>query len=300
MNMFAPTQYPGLQQPTGFCQFVPAPYLPQVEPQIPNFQQIQGEKRVLSPNATTSPSTTNEDKRQRNVSEDIDEGLSAPESAPQPTMTDLKTAMDAILARLNTTATKVDIASINDKITAQNIEIDQLKTRMIKHEEDMKKLQSLVDEGVAGNLNRKPESAVGVTRMQTNNMALSGPNRNFNTSSTRRNLIIEGLGGNSEDEMCAKLIELCARIDITLYKNEIEYITRYRRRDDSSTKPGPVLVTITRTLIRDNILRNKSGLKEVEGMQGIFINADETLEIRKAKSALRKVARTRCGNRVSS
>ena len=40
-------------------------------------------------------------------------------------MQGFKTYMDAIMARLNTTATKVDISSINDKIVAQNLEIEQ-------------------------------------------------------------------------------------------------------------------------------------------------------------------------------
>ena len=288
MNMFATAQYPGLQQPTGYCQFVPAPFLPtQVQPQIPTFQQ--GEKRLLSPNAIISPTATKEDKRLRNGSGEPEDKMSTSDSEQEPTMSDLKTAMDAILARLGTTATKVDIASINDKITAQNVEIDQIKTKMVKQEEDLKKLQSLFDGTVAANLNRKPETAEGEPPML--NMAPAGPNRSENASSKQRNLIIEGLGGNTEDDMCGEFIKVCASIDVTLYRNEIEYITRYKRRADSDMKPGPVLVTITRTLLRNNILKKKRGLLQVEGMGSIFINADETLEIRRAKSMLRKVAR---------
>ena len=91
-------------------------------------------------------------------------------------MTDLKTAMDAILTRLNTTATKVDVATINDKITAQNCEIEQLKTKMQKHEDKMKKMQSIIDEGVAASLHRKLQTADQTTRMTTSNMAESGLN----------------------------------------------------------------------------------------------------------------------------
>ena len=269
---------------------MPTSFIPQVPTQIPTFQQVQGEKRILSPNATP-PNKTQDDKRQRNGSTDMEEGLSTTESDQGPTMTDLKTAMDAILTRLNTTATKVDIASINDKIMAQNLEIDQLKTKMGKHEEDMKKLQSLFDESVAANLNRKPESADRRPRMQTNNMASTSPNRYPNQQSKRRNLIIEGLGGESEEDMCVKLIELCESIDVTLYKSEIEYITRFKRREGSVKRPGPVLVTISRIVVRDNILCKKNVLKDMEGKEGIFINADETLDVRRAKSTLRKVAR---------
>ena len=283
--MFAPTQYPGMQQ-TGYCQFVPTPFVQtQIPQQIPPFQ---GEKRNLSPNAVISPTLNIDDKRRRNEDPDNDQNQLIDN---EPTMTDLKTAMDAILTRLNTTATKVDVATINDKITAQNCEIEQLKTKMQKHEEEMKKLQTIIDEGVAANLHRKLQTADQTTRMKTSNMADSGRNQSVPFKSTRRNLIIEGLNGVSEDEMCAQLIKICANIDITLYRSEIEAITRFNRRDNKIAKPGPVLVTITRTLLRDTILQKKNGLQLVEEMQGIFINADEPLETRRAKSVLRKVAR---------
>ena len=44
-------------------------------------------------------------------------------------------------------------------------------------------------------------------------------------------LNLEGLIGENEDEMIAHLIKICDSIEITLYKNEVEAIVRYRRRD---------------------------------------------------------------------
>ena len=104
-------------------------------------------------------------------------------------------------------------------------------------------------------------------------------------------MIIEGLDGETEKEMSIALINLCASIKITMYKSDIEFITRYKRRDEASTKPGPVNVTIARTGLRDKILRKKRDLMEVPTAKGILINADETVEVRRAKSMLRKVAR---------
>ena len=286
--MFAPQQYPGLQ-PQAYCQYLPAPFMPQqMTPLLPNNQQDVREKRNLSPTTPISPTAISEEKRRRNQSgDDID----SDSVSKEPTMTDLKTYMDAIMARLNTTATKIDIASINDKITAQNLEIDQLKSRMQKHDEEMKKLQTTIDEGVAARLHRNLESADLRTRLTTTNMAASDPERSKFTTSTRTNLIIEGLEGDMEEEMIANVIKICASIKITIYASEIEAVTRYKRRDENSKKPGPVNVTLSRALLRDTILRKKNGLKDVPAMQGIFINADEPLEVRKGKSILRKIAR---------
>ena len=287
--MFTLQQFASMQTPA-YCQFLPNPYMtPQIPAMIPNANQDTREKRFLSPTTLISPTAINDEKRRRNEGGDTDDNGS--DSTKEPTMLDLKTYMDALMARLNTTATKVDISAINDKITAQNVEIDQLKSRMQKHDEDIKKLQTIVDEGVAASLNRKLRSADDTTRMITTNMVAEGQDRSRAQSSKRRNLIIEGLTGNTEDEMCAALIHVYDSIGLTMYKSDIEIITRYKRRDEKATKPGPVNVTIARIGLRDNILRNKKELYGIPEMQGVFINADESLETRKAKSTLRKVSR---------
>ena len=290
--MFAPQQYPGIPGPP-YCQYIPNPFMtPQIPSMIPNMQQDTGEKRNWSPNTNTSPSTLNEEKRKRNESGDLENRESSgPDEKKEPTMTDLKTYMDAIMARLNTTATKIDISSLNDRISAQNIEIEQIKVKMQKHDDEMKNLQTIIDEEVAASLSRKLQTADGGTRMTTNNMAANGNDRSQNTTSTRRNLIIEGLKGESDDEMCSELIRICAVIKITVYRRDIENIVRYKRCDETSTKPGPVNVTVSRIGLCDTILRKKNGLKDNDDTQGIYINADESFEVRKAKSTLRKVSK---------
>ena len=62
------------------------------------------------------------------------------------------------------------------------------------------------------------------------------------------------------------------------------------RRDENNKQPGPVLVTITRVVLKDNMLCYKGKLSSYKGMEKIFINADESIEIRRAKSFLRKAA----------
>ena len=62
------------------------------------------------------------------------------------------------------------------------------------------------------------------------------------------------------------------------------------RRDEKDLRPGPVLATFTRVVLRDAIITKKSSLHKMPDMDKIFINADEPLHIRRAKAILRKAA----------
>ena len=55
-------------------------------------------------------------------------------------------------------------------------------------------------------------------------------------------------------------------------------------------KPGPVLLTLSRIVLRDNILCKKGDLQACPGLNTIFVNADEPIEVRRAKSFLRKAS----------
>ena len=233
--MFAPQQYPGLQGPI-YGQYLPSPFIqPQMIPVLPNFQPDNREKRNLSPTTTVSPTINcnNEEKRRRNESGDIDDKVGDNAMYKEPTMTNLKTYMDAIMARLNTTATKIDVASINDRLTAQSVEFEQLRTRLQKQEGNIEKIQSQIDEGLAASLARKQGTAGTSTRMTTTNMVDTGAERAQKLNTTRRNLIVEGLIGENDDEMITHLIKICDSINVTLYKSEVEAVNRYRRRDET-------------------------------------------------------------------
>ena len=106
----------------------------------------------------------------------------------------------------------------------------------------------------------------------------------------RRNLVIEGLPGESEPEMIAEFIKIAAAAGVIVYAKEVEQVVRMIRRDESNKKPGPVLLTLSRMVLRDTLLKKKGDLKKVAGFDKVFINADEPFETRKAKSFLRKAA----------
>ena len=123
-----------------------------------------------------------------------------------------------------------------------------------------------------------------------NNMADRERLRQPRQSTTRRNLVIEGLKGSNEDEMITNLIHLATEIGAILFKTDIESIFRIGRRDTTNKLPGPVLVCFYRITIRTNILKIKLNLRKVNEMSDVYVNPDEPVEIRRAKAILRKTA----------
>ena len=269
----------------------------------------QGTKRILSPE-TINTNSQKEDKRRRNDSLEIvkfdlsQANMMDPEQPERPlTLLDIKKSMDIILSRLELTAladdiknlvSKDDLKELDNQIVAQGHEMNQMKEEMKIMKQDLKTLQSNIDGRLASSL-AGGERLVGRDlgrdpRTTTFNMAASARNNQRVSPTQRRNLVFEGLVGESEAEIVAKVIDIAAKIKVTVYSNEIEQVFRMNRRDESDKRPGPVLVTLTRVVLRDTILKKKGDLSDVNGCERIFINADEPLEIRKAKSFLRKAA----------
>ena len=293
--MFAPSPFTGFQQ-TPYCQYLPQQgFLPQA-PQLPQLSQLLQAayhtpgKRNLS--SSSIPTTTPEEKRQRNNNTVIEgeEGEMSTVTS-EVTMADLKLTLDGITIRLASTATKADVTQIEDKVTMQNIEIQQLKTRMTTQDDNIRKLQSSIDECVAANLvlkeeNKNRRESDPAQGMSTN---MAAPTRKT-VNIARRNLIIEGLPGEDEEAIYPNFLRITSAIKVIIYKSNIECLTRLPRRDSENKTPGPVLVTMKRAVLRDNILKNKLTLMEDPDMSGVFINTNETKEVRIAKSILRKTA----------
>ena len=121
-------------------------------------------------------------------------------------------------------------------------------------------------------------------------MAQLGQNKPGPVRSKRRNLIIEGLPGNNDTEIKTNIIQLAERLSVTVFPAEIEEVLRMSRRDPNDSRPGPVLVTFARVVLRDAIISKKRRLLDIPGLSTVFINADEPLHIRRAKAILRKAA----------
>ena len=211
--------------------------------------------------------------------------------------------MDVILARLDSVptvenlaflASKQDIKEMDDRITAQSTEITQLRNEMRSMQGNFNNLQTTVDSQLAANISMASGS-VGrdLTRdpgRTTYKMADGEPNTTQSGLSRRRNLVFEGLKGENDMDIRANVINIGSAIGIKVFNCEIEQVLRMPRRDNQNKKPGPVLITLSRTLLRDSFLRKKSELMKCTGMEEIFVNADESIEVRRAKSFLRKAS----------
>ena len=259
-------------------------------------------KRLLSPQLNTNT----EDKRRRNDSIEIEEDLSSQsfKMEKETTLADLKILMDSIITQLKDTAksddlltlaSKQDIKEIDDRVTAQNEEILQLREQMKEVQNNLNSLQSTVDGQMAANMTRPgrsvgrdPSFEPGTT---TGNMAAPRRTRSQTGDPRRRNLVIEGLQGVNDLEMKAAFIELASLIGVKVYCEEIDNVVQMTRGDDKNLTPGPVLVSLSRIVLRDNILRKKGNLaKDPELKNKVFVNADEDIEVRRAKSFLRKAS----------
>ena len=99
----------------------------------------------------------------------------------------------------------------------------------------------------------------------------------------RKNLVFEGLQATSDRDTIAFIIEMCTSIGVVAYQSDFEDVVVMRRKDGSS-KPPPILVTFEQQHVRTAILRNN-----YKRYSTIFVNADEPMEVRRAKAVFRRV-----------
>ena len=255
-------------------------------------------KRLLSPGSTNVEIP--EDKRLKaNDSNEVEE-IDTPHLNMDPEQKneeDLKRYMDTILAlvdkngeALTHLATKQEITELNDQVTAQGTEIDQLKSEVKTLKKSIKDIEDNFDRHIAEKVNRTFQTADRQSGSRPNNMAASDKINRPNTNVKRRNLIFEGLLGDNEDEIKSNIIQLAKVIGVVLFASEIEMVVRLKRRDERDVRPGPVVATFARIVHRDGIIMKKRGLMDIEGLTQVFVNADESLQVRRAKAMLRKAA----------
>ena len=235
----------------------------------------QGKKRLLSPGNNNSAANP-DDKRRRNDSVEIDDlDPSQIEIMEQDnlTMSNLNIKMDKMIEQLSLSVkaediknlvSKADLKIFDDRLLAQSQEIGQLRDEMKSLKSNLDVLQSNLDSHIATSFDAG-ERSVGhdphrEPGRRISNMAPAGVNNPRSMSMQRRNLVIEGLGGDSDSEIILEFIRLTTAIGVIVYTKEVEQVVRMSRRDESNKKPGPVLLTLSRIVLRDMILKKKGGL----------------------------------------
>ena len=158
---------------------------------------------------------------------------------------------------------------------------------MGQYEKYLDNLRVNADREEASKLNRiyRHDTASNVNNMYDQNQNV--PTR---TSSSRRNIVIEGLNDDSESEILAEFLSLTGELKVIVYKADIDEIFRMKCRNERIKTPGPVLVKLNRTSVRDSIMKNKASLKTSETRSKVFISPDEPLEVRRTKAIFRRVA----------
>ena len=118
-------------------------------------------------------------------------------------------------------------------------------------------------------------------------MASENQNMSLKWNTTRRNLVIQGLQGQTDDEIMSNVIKVATTIGIIMYKEDIEAVLRLKNRDETL---GPVVVTLKRISQRNKFFQKKINLLNIESMANIFVNADESIDVWRNKAILRRVA----------
>ena len=295
-------------QPTQGLNLSGYDYLPYSHTQ-PFIQQMtedsHGQKRFISPEAQLM-SQYSADKRIRHNSLeyvfDLNSQSVQPSFIRKVTLDDIMRGIDNLTTNtvkkedLKDLATKNDLLTLEGSVKAQAAELHQLKSAFCKQQGEINSLRDSIDSNYAAMLAASDRSAdredVG-HRMYNNNNggAQSQPPRT--QGSKRFNLVVEGIPDTDIDGIYAFVIELADSLEVILYKRDISNITRINRRPDSSgdrSKPGPCVVTFVHAHLRDAILRKKVALKKMEKYKMVYVNPDDTLDVRRQKARFRRIA----------
>ena len=193
---------------------------------------------------------------------------------------------------LRNLATKEDIHQINLKLEGYAKEVTDLKMSFEKHKADLRDISELSNKNAAsimdlGQRISGPEEGGALSQRGQYGGVPSRPIQN-NQMQKRMNLVLEGIS--MDKDPYGYLLELGEDLGFVVYKRDITNVTRLRRRDSSDPKPPPLLVSFNQSHVRDSYLRNKYKLKGNPKYDQIWINADETMEVRRLKSRFRRIA----------
>ena len=242
-----------------------------------------------------------------NVLYDMDSGEVKTDRRPDPTSAAILARLDTISAELALTVKSADIADIVRKddlkqiqtqINSLTTELQDIRKKLNDQIRGLKELSEIVDKNTASIINVGQETAEVRARL---NSKQTGPNlasvaansnqennRSTGMSPKRLNIIIEGVP--MDTDLYEFVLSLAQEVEIILYKKDITTLVRLGRKEASDNRPGPVLVGFERSYPRDKILKKKGMLKGSRVFSEIWINADETIEVRKLKSKFRRVA----------
>ena len=90
--------------------------------------------------------------------------------------------------------------------------------------------------------------------------------------------------------MEAYILQICTDLEIITFPSDIGNIIPMKRRDPTSNRPPPLLVSFVQQHVRVALLRKKHTLTNIKKYKEVYINPDEPIDIRRNKATFRRVA----------
>ena len=275
------------------------PFLPQIG------EENLAQKRCISPESQVVQHYPLDKRLRHNSLEyllDMNPQQSQPTFIRKVCLEDLMRGIDNITANtlkkedISELATKQDLLNLEGNVKAQAMELHQLKLAFNKQQGEINALRETVDGNCAAILasDRSADRPPNVGHRMF--ISADRPTQNTSTPMSKRfNLVIEGVPDIPLPEIYSYVIELADKLKVTIFKRDISNITRISRRVPSVAgakrqNPGPVVVVFVHTHLRDAILRNKIDLKDMEKYRKVYVNPDDSFEVRRQKSHFRRIA----------
>ena len=262
-------------------------------------QRKRGIEQVVSPSQINGNHL--QEKRLRSVSPvnilDMDTGILRQHPREDAIMTAINKLSAEVSTNVKTTdlkglATKEDIKNLQSLMEIHTRDINDLKTGMSTHAEQLAALSELANRNAAAIIDlgqRSSQPDVGGASLNRNQYGSQRTEQNrIDQNQKRMNLVIEGIPENMD--LYEFVIKLGSDMNIIVYLRDIVIASRLRRREVNNRKPPPVLVTFVHPHLRDAFLRNKHRLKPNQTYKDVWINADEPFEIRRLKAEFRRIA----------
>ncbi|CAF0953398.1 unnamed protein product [Didymodactylos carnosus] len=177
------------------------------------------------------------------------------------------------------TSTRSHISEGTDAINDSQINIEELVREVLQFDVMLKGISQTVKKAIAPFEKRIDELEIQLSKLQIAFDDLSTYNRRTNL---RFNGIAEDIGKDTDQ----LIINICAKIDIDINKEDISVSHRIGKINNSmGQRPRAIIVRLLRYRIRQMIVRNKKKLE-----CGISINEDLT----KLNLSIFKYARSKC------
>ena len=181
---------------------------------------------------------------------------------------------------------KSDLTKLQETVSSHALEIKQLREDLVTQSKRIQNLEDSVGSQAAKTFTRTQPDVSYARPIQH-----GGPLfQNIQVDERQRNLVFEGIPALSEPELESFILQLCSALSIITFPSDLEGFVPMKRRDPTSLRPPPILVTFNQNHVRSALLRQKYKLAEMEKYREVYINPDELIEVRRTKATFRKIA----------